>query len=66
VIIAVHEVELQMLGNSGRRHAKSVLGVANFTPSESPLLGSGGNGVAGSSNGFSGQVSAFVDHEELL
>ena len=41
MIIAVHEVELHISVNSDRSHAKSVLGVADFTPSESRLLGSG-------------------------
>ncbi len=62
MIIEVHEVELGMLGNSGRSHAKSVLRVVSFTLSGNPLLGSGGDGIAGASNGLSGQASAFVGH----
>lgn len=60
--IEVHEVDLQTLVNSGSKHAKSVLGLVGSTPSESHLLGSGGDGVAEASKGFLGQASTFVSH----
>lgn len=53
MIIGVHEVELQMLENSGRKHSMSVLGVKGFTVSGNSLLGSEGHGVVEMSKRFS-------------
>lgn len=50
MIIAVHEVEVHILVNSGRSHATSVLGVADCAPSGHLLLGSGA--WCGENNGW--------------
>lgn len=53
MIIGVHEVELQLLENSGRKHSRSVLGARASLFSGNSLLGSEGHGVAEMSKRFS-------------
>lgn len=64
MIIAVHEVELHILVNSGRSHAKSVLGVADCAPSGHLLLGSGA-WCGESSEWIHGPDECFCGYGEL-